>query len=708
MLRLLVLFLSICVVLNPIAAQVATEPEAVSVPRLLRYTGNLEVANATVGVTFSLYAEQNGGNPLWLETQNVVTDQFGRYTVLVGATSAEGLPVDLFTSGQARWMGIKSTVAPEEPRVLLVSVPYALRAGDAATVGGLTAEQLVAAARPAVVITQAASPVTVTLSRSNRTSRSGDSAAAAGPRGTLYLNSTPAVVVEGYDDAAHDPLPLLLNPQGGNVGVGTANPTQKLSVAGIVESTSGGFKFPDGTTQASAISLNNLNASNLTSGTVPSARLSGTYSGALVFNNAGNVYSGNGGALNNVNASALNGVAPSSYARRDAGNSFTGDQSVSGKLGVGVSPSAESVEVAGNVKLTGAVKFSDGTTLSSAAALIPAGFTILGSSATPPANFTQTGWTIGNGQPWTTKASMPTRRNAGAIGVVNGKIYYIGGHTDDTVVNTVEEYDPTSNSWTTKAPMPTARCLSAYATLNGKIYVFSGCADDSCMTTQAVEEFTPSSTGGSGTWATKATMPYGAQAPFAASVGSKIYVMGGATVPNSVFTNAVYEYDPVADTYKPMSPMAVARDGAGTAVVDGKIYVVGGYGSDSSARIDQFDPAAGATGTWTQESSLSISRFMPAVATVDGFVYVYGGLGVPVQPNSTNVVSVGEIYSPASNSVMMGPAMHVAKTAALSAVVGNKIYFVGGYIGGTGAGITLGTNELFDPAKVLLYLYTKN
>lgn len=38
----------------------------------------------------------------------------------------------------------------------------------------------------------------------------------------------------------------------GNVGIGTIAPAQKLSVAGIVESTSGGIKFPDATTQSSA------------------------------------------------------------------------------------------------------------------------------------------------------------------------------------------------------------------------------------------------------------------------------------------------------------------------------------------------------------------------------------------------------------------------------------------------------------------------
>ncbi|MDD4973553.1 MAG: hypothetical protein PHY93_04340 [Bacteriovorax sp.] len=39
----------------------------------------------------------------------------------------------------------------------------------------------------------------------------------------------------------------------GNVGIGTVAPGQKLSVAGVIESTTGGIKFPDGTTQTAAV-----------------------------------------------------------------------------------------------------------------------------------------------------------------------------------------------------------------------------------------------------------------------------------------------------------------------------------------------------------------------------------------------------------------------------------------------------------------------
>lgn len=53
----------------------------------------------------------------------------------------------------------------------------------------------------------------------------------------------------------------------GNVGIGTTSPGQKLTVAGTIESTSGGFKFPDATTQTTAgacqVSGNNIVCSGI-------------------------------------------------------------------------------------------------------------------------------------------------------------------------------------------------------------------------------------------------------------------------------------------------------------------------------------------------------------------------------------------------------------------------------------------------------------
>ena len=69
----------------------------------------------------------------------------------------------------------------------------------------------------------------------------------------------------------------------GNVGIGTTSPGQKLTVAGTVESTSGGFKFPDGSTQTAAAAPSSMGANprtllttkNIAYGVTPT-RLSGS------------------------------------------------------------------------------------------------------------------------------------------------------------------------------------------------------------------------------------------------------------------------------------------------------------------------------------------------------------------------------------------------------------------------------------------------
>jgi hypothetical protein len=100
-----------------------------------------------VSITFSLYAAQLGGEPLWMETQtNVQLDAAGHYSVQLGITKPNGVPTTLFTTGEARWLGVRIAEQGEQPRVLLLSVPYALKAGDAATIGGLPPSAFVLAA----------------------------------------------------------------------------------------------------------------------------------------------------------------------------------------------------------------------------------------------------------------------------------------------------------------------------------------------------------------------------------------------------------------------------------------------------------------------------------------------------------------------------------------------------------------------------------
>jgi len=110
------------------AQQGASTQSSAPVPRLVNFTGRTtdfqgKPISGIAGVTFAIYKEQYEGAPLWLETQNVQADTKGNYTVQLGATKPAGLPLDLFSSGDARWLGVTVNGAQEQPRVLLLSVP---------------------------------------------------------------------------------------------------------------------------------------------------------------------------------------------------------------------------------------------------------------------------------------------------------------------------------------------------------------------------------------------------------------------------------------------------------------------------------------------------------------------------------------------------------------------------------------------------------
>ena len=123
------------------SAQSEQQPTA-SVPRLINITGVFRPADgqppaAVETVTLAIYADEQGGAPLWQETQTVTLDDRGRYALLLGATSG-GIPPEIFGSTAPHWLGTRfeRPGEVEGARVRLTSVPYALRAAAADTLGG--------------------------------------------------------------------------------------------------------------------------------------------------------------------------------------------------------------------------------------------------------------------------------------------------------------------------------------------------------------------------------------------------------------------------------------------------------------------------------------------------------------------------------------------------------------------------------------------
>ena len=208
------------VIATPPAAQVP------GVPRLVRFSGSLKAEDGkspsgTITITFSLYEDQQGGNALWTQTEPVDVSADGQYSVLLGATDAGGLPADLFNGDKPRWVGVLPN-APgfqgELPRVLLVGVPYALKAADSETLGGKPAS--------AYVTTDALSALT-------------QASSAATPR-ALAVAPTANATIAGT--GATNFLPIWTNSTtlgnstvfetGNNVGIGTTTPASTLDVNG--------------------------------------------------------------------------------------------------------------------------------------------------------------------------------------------------------------------------------------------------------------------------------------------------------------------------------------------------------------------------------------------------------------------------------------------------------------------------------------------
>jgi trimeric autotransporter adhesin len=218
-------FLS-CSVMN--AQQAFPSGQFAAVPRLVSFSGKTvdsqgKTVSGTFGVTFAIYKDQYEGAPLWLETQNVTADAKGNYTVQLGATKPAGLPLDLFSSGEAHWLGVQVSGQPEQSRALLLSVPYALKAADAETVGGLPPSAFVLAA-PAVTAasnsgTPAASAASVIPPASSDVTTTGGTINALPLFTTARNVQSSAIMQTGSGSTA-------------KIGVGTTAPLATLDVKG--------------------------------------------------------------------------------------------------------------------------------------------------------------------------------------------------------------------------------------------------------------------------------------------------------------------------------------------------------------------------------------------------------------------------------------------------------------------------------------------
>jgi hypothetical protein len=210
----------------PLTVAQTTTEAASALPRVVRFSGTVKDLDGNsmtgvVGVTFALYSEQTGGATLWLETQNVSADRNGHYVALLGSIKPDGLPTELFTSGQARWVGVQVSGQAEQPRVLLVSAPYAFKAGDAETIGGLPASAFVLANGSQGSGAKGASNPVAVSAQKNTASPANPNVTGKGVVNYIPMWNTTSDIVDS-----------IIFQKGSAVGINTTTPAVKLDVNG--------------------------------------------------------------------------------------------------------------------------------------------------------------------------------------------------------------------------------------------------------------------------------------------------------------------------------------------------------------------------------------------------------------------------------------------------------------------------------------------
>ena len=207
---------------------------------------------------------------------------------------------------------------------------------------------------------------------------------------------------------------------------------------------------------------------------------------------------------------------------------------------------------------------------------------------------------------WKPLAPLPGKRGSAIAAEVGGKIYVIGGATTmegskdpfftafgpARVLGTNDVYDPATNKWESRNPMSVPRNHAFSGVVNGKIYVIGGRTGHgfilSATNTDVVEEYDPASN----MWSIpKERMPTARSGGASGTDGRRIYVAGGEVTTTELVGafRAVEAYDPATNSWITLPSMPMPRHGVAGAVIGNRFHLVSGM-IQSAGALTFLDP----------------------------------------------------------------------------------------------------------------------
>jgi N-acetylneuraminic acid mutarotase len=207
---------------------------------------------------------------------------------------------------------------------------------------------------------------------------------------------------------------------------------------------------------------------------------------------------------------------------------------------------------------------------------------------------------------WKALPPLPGKRGSAIAAEVGGKIYVIGGATTvegakepfftafgpARVLATNDVYDPATNKWESRNPMSVPRNHAFSGVVNGKIYVIGGRTGQgfilSATNTNVVEEYDPVSN----MWSIpKERMPTARSGGASGTDGRRIYVAGGEVTTTALVGayRAVEAYDPATNSWTTLPSMPMPRHGVAGAVIGNRFHLVSGM-IQSAGALTFLDP----------------------------------------------------------------------------------------------------------------------
>jgi len=226
---------------------------------------------------------------------------------------------------------------------------------------------------------------------------------------------------------------------------------------------------------------------------------------------------------------------------------------------------------------------------------------------------------------WSAGVPLPTPLGDAAAAVVKNVLYVIGGTPDkQTPTNTVWAYNLKTKVWSSKAPMPTAR-ISAAAVVEGNIiYVIGGWAGGNGLDT--VESYNPATD----TWTEETPLLAGKWAPSVGLIGTKLagYTIvaadGAEGCCPSGFTGDSEGYNVSTNTWTSLNSDPTARAFACFGTIGAQFYVAGGNDSQGPA-LSVTESFKLSKNAWKTLASLPQPAIDPGSAVYKGRLYCIGG-----------------------------------------------------------------------------------